>query len=219
MIYHDLIIDIALTPIENPTAKVVLLALASYSNSRGECFPSRSLLAEKSCTSVRSVVTALQWLEANEFIQIKHRGGSSNFYVITSMEEEMSDDTRAKSAHEVDSNISKIDFSKGNKTITTTRAKSAHPRDTPLFSAFWQAYPRRIGKGAARAAFERATKFADANDLVQAAIKFSEHCQETGKEPQYIPHPSTWLNQERWEDDLEAETTATRKQEKWIDEL
>lgn len=131
----------------------------------------------------------------------------------------MPDDTRAKFAHEVDSNISKLDFSKKNNTNTTSRAKSAHPRDTPLFSAFWQAYPRRIGKGAARVAFERATKFADANDLIQAAIKFAEHCQETGKEPQFIPHPSTWLNQERWEDDLEAETTATRKQEKWIDEL
>jgi hypothetical protein len=34
-----------------------------------------------------------------------------------------------------------------------------------------------------------------------AVILFSAAME--GKEKQYIPHPTTWLNGERWEDDIE----------------
>jgi DNA-binding transcriptional regulator YhcF (GntR family) len=210
MIPYDLIADVALMRIQNPTAKVVLIALARYSNAKGECFPSRDRLSADTSISVRSIVRSIQWLEANNYIRIRQRSGSSNFYVITSMEEEtMSDSdntpqTRAKLAHEDDitNNIYSINSSNSN---TTTRAKLAHPLNTPMFAAFWQAYPRKIGKGAARVAFDKSLKFAHGNDIIQAAIDFSKHCREMQTEPQFIPHASTWLNQERWEDDLSAE--------------
>lgn len=223
MISYDLLADIALTRINNPTAKVVLLALARYSNSAGECWPSRDTLAFDACISVRSVVSAIQWLETHGYIRIGHRDGSSNFYVITSMEEDMSEDTRANFAHEVDSNITKLDFTKKDiaKVYTTSRANFAHPKDAPFFSAFWQAYPRRIGKGAARVAFDKAIRFCDPNEIIQAAIAYAAYCEEMGIEMQFRPHASTWLNQERWEDDLEAEKQATKQEKKhdWLNEL
>jgi DNA-binding transcriptional regulator YhcF (GntR family) len=223
MVSYDLITDIALTPIKNPVAKIVLLALATYANGKGESFPSRERLSNDTFIPVRSLVRALQWLEANGFIKIVQRHGTSNFYVITAMEEDMTDDTRANLAHEVDSNITKVDFSKSNiaNTTTTSRANLAHPHDTPFFLAFWQAYPRRVAKGAARTAFAKAIKFADPNEIVQAAIAFSKHCEERGVEKQYIPHASTWLNAERWEDDLEAEKTEFKQENKhgWLSEL
>jgi hypothetical protein len=40
-----------------------------------------------------------------------------------------------------------------------------------------------------------------------------------GTEKQYIPHPSTWLNGERWEDDLESEKAETKKTIGWLNEL
>ena len=33
---------------------------------------------------------------------------------------------------------------------------------------------------------------------------YANTCQMISKESQFIPHPATWLNQERWEDDQEA---------------
>lgn len=72
----------------------------------------------------------------------------------------------------------------------------------PGFEFFWAAYPRKEGKLAAVKAFERAVKLVEhpypANFLMEAATAFAKAC--TGKDPQYIAHPTTWLNQGRWAD-------------------
>ena len=220
MIPYDLLADIALTRIQNPTAKTVLLSLAKYANAKGQCFPSRETISKDSCVSLRSVVRSIQWLESEGYIRTERRSNASNFYTLTSMEEDMTDDRGAKLAHEVvNTNITILDTNKSN---TSYRAKLAHPLDTPLFSAFWQAYPRRIGKGLARVAFVKACKVADANTIIQAAIAYAAFVEETGVERQYIPHPSTWLNGERWEDDLESEKQVKSNTNGWgsaLDEL
>lgn len=211
MIPFDLLADIALMRINNPTAKVVLLAIARYANSHGEAFPSQPLLSEDTCLSERTVRSCVHWLEENGYLTIKPKPNGPNFYTITSMKEEPMNEGEsgpANFAGEGDSNITKLDFSKRrevNYTTTTSAAKSAHPLDTPFFLAFWQAYPRHIGKGAARTAFSKAIRIADPNEIVQGALAYARYVEEQGIDQQYIPHASTWLNAERWEDDLEAE--------------
>ena len=224
MIVYDLTLDTALMPIANPTSKVVLIALTTYSNCDGVCFPSQQKLAEDTLLNSRTVIRSIHWLEEHGYIRVTRRKNKSNLYQITSMEEEMPDEN-IKQIHaggdnlspEVVSNITKLDIAKSSNTISTDNL--SHPNDTPTFQAFWQAYPRRIGKGAARTAFKKALKFSPANDIIQGAIAYSAHCDEMGTEKQYIPHPSTWLNGERWEDDLESEKAETKKTIGWLNEL
>ena len=128
-------------------------------------------------------------------------------------------DHEEKSSSEVVSNITKLELANSNKVITTSPEKSSHPGNTAFFQAFWHAYPRRIGKGAARTAFAKALKLADGDTIIQGALHYSQHCDEMGTEKQYIPHPSTWLNGERWEDDLESEKAETKKVIGWINDL
>jgi hypothetical protein len=71
-----------------------------------------------------------------------------------------------------------------------------------LFDEFWSAYPRKVGKDAARKAF--AKRKADASLLASmvsaiASQGLRARC-ERGEE-QYVPHPSTWLNEGRWQDE------------------
>ena len=204
---YDLIADIALSAMDKPFAKVLLIQMAKYSNAQGECFPSRDTLSRDSQIPLRSVARSLQWLAEEGHIKVVSRAGTSNFYVITCMEDEMTDGTRAKLAHEVDSNITKLDIIKN----TTTHAKLAHPLDTPAFLSFWATYPRRIGKGAARVAFARMCRHEDANEIIQGAMDYSRHCIEAGTDMQFIPHPATWINQERWYDELDAELPKKQK--------
>lgn len=68
--------------------------------------------------------------------------------------------------------------------------------DTDDFERWWLAYPRRVGKGAARKAWLRAEAKAGA-DVLLAAL----HRQRWPADPRFIPHPATWLNGERWADD------------------
>ena len=69
------------------------------------------------------------------------------------------------------------------------------------FDEFWQAYPRKIGKGAARKAYARALRITD-HDTIMGALSDQRPAMEA-KESKFIPHASTWLNQERWEDEPE----------------
>ena len=134
MIHFDLLADIALTRINNPTAKVVFLAIARYANSNGECWPSRERLAHDACVSVRSVVTAIQYLEDEGHLRVEPRSGGSNIYIITSMEQDMpdEDDTRANSAHQVNSNSMSVrDLRKQIATKTFERAAIANIQTNP----------------------------------------------------------------------------------------
>ena len=70
------------------------------------------------------------------------------------------------------------------------------------FDLFWEAYPNKKGKGAARKAFENAIKKGVTSDvLIDAVNRQRRGAQWTKDNGQYIPHPATWLNQERWEDE------------------
>lgn len=86
-------------------------------------------------------------------------------------------------------------------TILTFKSRGL-PSTDEMFDAFWNAYPKRVGKGQARKAFAAACKIADPNEIVHGALRFSDHVKNEGTQMRYVPHPSTWLNGERWEDEL-----------------
>jgi hypothetical protein len=74
------------------------------------------------------------------------------------------------------------------------------------FDRFWAHYPRKIGKDAARRAFERRKPTEELLAQMLAALEqqcSTEQWQRDGG--QYIPHPSTWLNQGRWQDDVRVD--------------
>jgi hypothetical protein len=68
----------------------------------------------------------------------------------------------------------------------------------PDFEEFWQAYPRKVGKRAAREAYEQATRQADPAVILEGAQRYAA---DPNREAQFTPHPTTWLRQGRWEDD------------------
>ena len=77
------------------------------------------------------------------------------------------------------------------------------PPPAPAFDEFWEHYPRsrRVGKGDARKAFERACKRASTERIVAGVRRFAADPNlPSGDEVQFIPHPATWLNQDRWDD-------------------
>ena len=88
--------------------------------------------------------------------------------------------------------------------------KSAVPTNQPnqptsdAFEKFWMAYPRKVSKATALKAW---IKINPENGIIEKinlaldAHKKSEQWKKDGG--QFIPHPATWLNQRRWEDELQ----------------
>lgn len=70
--------------------------------------------------------------------------------------------------------------------------------DSGDFTSFWNAYPKKVAKGAARKAYAAALKKADAQTIALAAASFAQAQART--EQKFIPYPATWLNGERWAD-------------------
>ncbi len=70
------------------------------------------------------------------------------------------------------------------------------------FAAFWKAYPRKVGKPQARRAYTRARKVAEVEAIAAGLEIWVAYWQARGRsEARFIPHPATWLNGERWNDE------------------
>jgi uncharacterized protein YdaU (DUF1376 family) len=74
-----------------------------------------------------------------------------------------------------------------------------HKRSHSLasFDRFWKAYPRKQNKGHAEKAWAKAIKLADPDQIISAVERSVWN-----EDKQFIPHPASWLNGKRWEDEL-----------------
>ena len=71
------------------------------------------------------------------------------------------------------------------------------------FDTFWEQYPRHTAKEAARKAWSKLNPSAELQEqIIAAVLVYKSSPQWTKDGGQYIPHPSTFLNQRRWEDEI-----------------
>lgn len=79
------------------------------------------------------------------------------------------------------------------------------------FAEFWAVYPRHVAKAAAEKAWNKLNPDEELLKAMLSAVekaKNSRQWQEEGGK--YIPHPATWLNQRRWEDEPEPAANSGR---------
>tara|TARA_A100001201_G_scaffold135705_1_gene124145 strand:- start:146 stop:979 length:834 start_codon:yes stop_codon:yes gene_type:complete len=69
------------------------------------------------------------------------------------------------------------------------------------FNEFWNLYDKKVSKPKAITAYNRALKKVDHKTIMDALKKQKKLW--VGKDKAYIKHPTTWLNQECWEDEIE----------------
>jgi hypothetical protein len=76
------------------------------------------------------------------------------------------------------------------------------------FERFWAAYPKKVGKEAAKKAF---SKVKVPVESLLAAIERQKCSDQWSKDNgQFIPNPTTWLNQGRWEDELPSSSSGVQ---------
>jgi len=59
-------------------------------------------------------------------------------------------------------------------------------------------YPKKVGRPKAIQSILKALSKIGSKELADSVSAYATSC--VGKDPQYIPHPATWFNQERWAD-------------------
>ena len=129
--------------------------------------------------------------------------GKPTLYFLS--EKETVNGTASRTESETISGAQEIRYkTKKKKDPPSPQGGSLNPWGAELdgFDAFWQAYPRKVSKQAARKAWERLSPDEALLSAILAAVerdKQSDQWQRDGG--QFIPYPATWLNGRRWEDE------------------
>lgn len=89
-----------------------------------------------------------------------------------------------------------------------TKNQKPRTRNTPLppegaawFKEFWTAYPRKVGKPVAMRGFTKALARGATMDGIMAGLRRHLSCDQWADQTK-IPHPSTWLNRDGWDDEV-----------------
>jgi hypothetical protein len=105
----------------------------------------------------------------------------------------------------------------------TSKVKNKRIKEiyTCSFDSFWEIYPRKTGKKKALASWMKIAPDEQLTETICTAIeKQKKSDQWTRDGGQFIPHPATWLNGERWNDevDIRVEKPDVKKFGKEVDE-
>lgn len=221
----------------SPTQKVVLWALADQANDRtAEAWPSIAGLMEATCLSERSVRGALRELEVLGLIMTTPGGGRyrTSVYRLAMTPKGAADaESRQEMPRLPEPEKGQLLPERGHlvpKRGHVVQEKGHHVPPNPQnpiepnrtqtlvlapspsgcgFDAWWAAYPRKIGKDAARTAYVAALKRGATDAILLEAIRRHRWPDEM----RFIPHARTWLTQGRWQDDPRQAATREPKRE------
>ena len=78
------------------------------------------------------------------------------------------------------------------------------------FEQFWQQYPKKVGKLTAKRSWEKLSQ-ENQQKALEAIVEHRKYWSAKGTDWEFIPHASTWLNQERFEDELVIEQKENKR--------
>lgn len=189
------------------------LALADYANDEGICFPSHGTLAKKARCSTGWVSKTLRQMIADGLLEVVEKAGAGRgkvgrYRLLKGGTEFHLSDDLGGSTNSVRSN------SKQSGSLLLNRQE---PSDSLSdFDRLWERYPRKTAKGAARRSFDRLVRRPDApkiEDLISAVEKYGEQFRNGKTEERFCAHLATWLNGERWQDEIDPAQTKQPQQE------
>ena len=85
--------------------------------------------------------------------------------------------------------------------VSDTDSVSVNKQYTDKFEEFWKEYPKKVGKREANRAFKKVN--VPVETLLEAIRQQKRSAMWTKENGRFIPNPATWLNQGRWEDQVE----------------
>ena len=206
---------------------LMLLAIADFSDDDGNAYPAVATLAEKCRMKERNCRYILRTLEASGELSIKPNAGpkGSNLYRVNlgrlGLQHSAGGQSIAGLQHSavtpatdcrqpLQHIAAKPSVNHQEPSIYAHDAKKTHRSRSPSasesvddgFATFWQQYPKKVAKPQALKAWKKQKP-----DLAAclAALSVAKASAEWQKDRgQFIPHPATWLNARRWEDEVSA---------------
>lgn len=191
---------------DNQGELLVLLALADFADDAGNCWPSIATIAKKARVQDRSAIRIVRRLESAGYLKTIVGGGRHGCNQYRINPDRLSPLTES---HPDRNDRETLTETTRNPDPPVTRTIIEPSREPSLlnigqngFDDFWAIYPRKVAKGAARKAWDKAVKRAPPDTIIAGTRAYADARQ--GQDAQYTAHPASWLNAERWTDDFNA---------------
>lgn len=202
--------------------KFLLVTLADYADGNDWCFPGQVLLAKRISASDRTVRSLLAKLAERGLISIQERrsqGGyrTSNGYQLVRLSAPPEESSGSGISPEVDDTPTGNSRQSYRKTASGTENRKREPSDRTvrsnyapevldvLFETAWASWPKKADRKGARATFEKVIVKGiwtdDDSALMSIIARFGQAYRDT-TDVKFVPHLTTWLNREGWNDEL-----------------
>lgn len=185
--------------IDGNTFKVYCGLSAYANNDTQHAFPSIDTLAIKLNISRNTIMKALGILENYKFIKIEKTLGEHNVYILLSINENVKDIGIIQDK-KIDESVTNNNFISSGASGNTDSAKSYASQK---FEKFWNIYPNHANKKTAEKKFLKLNKETILKMVADVMKRKVEH---DAWIKGFIPHLSTYINQERWNDPIVKST-------------
>ncbi|MCF7532015.1 helix-turn-helix domain-containing protein [Pseudomonas petrae] len=209
----ELMVKAMKTKVGNPLRKLVLVKLADNASDQGECWPSYQHIADQCEISRSTVKVHIRELEKSGFLrrEFRRKGelNQSNVFHL-----DLDGGAAAASGGGASENPPGASENPGGGAAAAPRTShSFEPviEPKPLskpdvmegFDRFWKLYPRKVNKTPAEKAWAKLHVTPELfNVIAQSLAKQISSIDWLKSNGQFIPHPASWLNGKRWEDEL-----------------
>jgi hypothetical protein len=215
--------------VPNANALLVLLKLADMAHDNGKAWPSHGYLSGELPISSRSIWSAMKYLDDAGLIRREPRPGKSDMIWLALSAVTIYADGPEEDDHFEGGKPRGRPQKTSANPLPTPNKTSAAGANEPLsnlpvtigvlsardpFDDWWAIYPLKKAKKDARSAWGKIHKALATMDppqgldfLMERTQAYADHV--VGFEDRHIAHPATWLNGERWNDELKPHRSQT----------
>ena len=176
-----------------PTKKFILVILGNYADEKGTCYPSYRHIADIiGLKDTKGVQRAIKEFEEKGYLSIQHRVNDKGAYTSNRYHLNLAIGSETPRGDETLREGVQLPYNTkdDNKTLTINDEVIA-------FNEFWEIYPRKIGKFQAQKSFLKYDE-KHYSKIIYATKVFAQ--ENINTEDKFIPHPTTYLNQQRYLD-------------------
>lgn len=189
------------------TERLLLKVIIHRSLKHGYCFASQSRLAIDIGSTTRTVIRAIKALVDAKLVRVERQQYQLHIYPTcdTSVTTEAEPDVTLKTPDVTPVTVrSDTSVTHNIKKKIKSKKKTLY---TDTFEKFWKHYPRKSGKLAASKAFDKLTP-EEQEAAIAGAFQYWQSRQ--NKDPKYTKMAQGWLNDRRWEDEVDPSQLSIR---------
>ena len=136
-----------------------------------------------------------------------YKNNNKNIYAHSENEQVYNHESDNHSSNTIKQETKNKAIKKQNKELNELQEKQ--------FDKFWQAYPKKVSKKQAQKSWKKINPSLELFEKILKALEMAKQTEQWKKDNgKYVPYPATWLNQERWTDEINMMQDTIKKEPK-----